>query len=73
MNNNQILKKFPSVLIEGLTELVTFLNAQDFTQEELKDIEYVSDKVTDFFEDEISDERSLVLAKAYCDSKIIEA
>jgi len=61
------------MLTEGLTELVTFLNAQDFTQEELKDVEYISDKVTDFFEDEISDERSLVLAKAYCDSKIIEA
>jgi len=68
MNNNQI-----KMLTEGLTELVTFLNAQDFTQEELKDVEYISDKVTDFFEDEISDERSLVLAKAYCDSKIIEA
>ena len=73
MNNNQTLKKFPSVLTEGLAELVTFLNAQKFTQEELKDVEYVSDKVTNFFEDEIPDDRSIILAKAYCDAKIIKA
>ena len=66
MNNNQILT-------EGLAELVTFLNAQNFTQEELKDVEYISDKVTNFFEDEISDDKSIVLAKAYCDAKIIKA
>jgi len=63
MNNNQILT-------EGL---ISFLEAQGFTQEELKDTEYISDKVTNFFEDKISDKRSLLLAKAYQDSKVIAA
>lgn len=66
MNNNQILT-------EGLEKLVTFLNAQEFTQEELKDFIYVSDKVTDFFDNKISDDRSILLAKAYCDAKILKA
>jgi len=59
--------------MELTTSLINFLDAHEFDSSDLADIEYISDKVDNYFENfdmQLSIEDSMGLAEQYSTSKL---